>query len=264
MRVAILSIDPFARISIRIVAALLRSQHEIVAVIVPRHTTSRDHPEDADWEALQRVARTRVTSASDRLLDRFTNVRSLREQRPFQYRSVDDLGGIECQEIIRSSGAELLILPAAPLLPRDVFGIPRYGTVNVHLGVVPWYRGTAPLYHGLRNGDLAGVGYTLLLVDEGVDTGDILHKQAVPVFVGDSVVTVHDRCERLATHTLMEIVAALGREAKVPRTSQRGLAGFTYRGIPTALQWQELDDLMKTDAWQRAALCRPVSRGTKR
>jgi methionyl-tRNA formyltransferase len=262
MRVAVLTIDPWARISIRLVAALLRSQHDIVAVIAPRDATSGDHTEDADWEALQRITRSRVSPASDRLLNRFTNVSALLEQRPFPYHRIDDLRGIECQTIIRASAADLLILPAAPLLPLDVFGIPRYGTINFHAGVVPWYRGTAALYHALHNKDLLGVGYTLLLVDEGVDTGDILHKQVVPVLPGDSVVTIHDRCERLATLALMQIVTALGREADVPRTSQRGLAGFTYRGIPTARQWEKLEALMKTAAWQ--SICGPAGAGGRR
>jgi methionyl-tRNA formyltransferase len=251
MRVAVLTLDPAARIAVRLLSALSNSPHHIVAVIAAREVPSADDdPRQADWEALQRLARNQPSPLDGAPQhDLLGSLGALLQRYSFPYHVVDDLRDIECQELIRASGADLMILAAAPLLPREVFGIPRYGSINFHAGVVPWYRGTAALYHALCNRDLLGVGYTLHEVDDGVDTGDVLFKEVVPVLPGDGVIAILDRCERAAAPALVRIVSGLDSGACLPRTSQRGLPGRTYRGIPTALQWQELESLMTTAEW---------------
>ena len=248
MRVAILTIDLSARISVRVISALFRSEHEIAAIISPCQT---EVVGDTDWEALQHVARSSIFANSAAFRKEADQVKAHLREQPFIDHRVQDLRGTKCEEILRSANADLLLLPAAPMLPRNIFRLTRLGTINVHAGVVPWYRGTATIFHALRNGDLEGVGYTLIMVDEGVDTGDVIYKQVVPVRPDDELLTIYDRCERLATQALIRSISTLGSERTIPLTPQLPNVGFTYRGLPTAHQWRELDVLMGSARWQK-------------
>jgi methionyl-tRNA formyltransferase len=262
MRVALISMDPVASVSLRFVAAFLQSPHEVVAVISGPATAGfgghdgedSEDAHDADLTSYRRFLAARAAPEPDQVLDRYPTLDALREVRAFPYNTLDDVRGVDAEHLVRASGAELLILPAAPLLPRSLFGSPRFGTINYHAGVAPWYRGTAALYRALRELDLKRVGYTLHLVDDGVDSGDIVHQEIVPVLADDSELTIAERCELAAAKAIVALVTALERDGQLLRRAQNLSVGRTYRGFPTAREWCELADIMQSDAWfQRCA-----------
>ena len=73
----------------------------------------------------------------------------------------------------------LIVVSCAACLSREIFGIPRIGTVNVHLGIAPQYRGTNNIFWPLYNRDYEHIGLTLHFVNEGLDGGPMI-AQAPP------------------------------------------------------------------------------------
>ena len=67
------------------------------------------------------------------------------------------------------------------MLPREVWKIPARGTINLHASLLPQYRGAAPINHVIINGE-SMTGVTTFLIDDKIDTGNILLRQEVPVF----------------------------------------------------------------------------------
>ncbi len=84
-------------------------------------------------------------------------------------------------EMLRLVDPELMVVVAfGQILPADFFGHPRFGTLNIHGSLLPKYRGAAPIAHALLNGE-AETGTTIMKIDEGMDTGEILSQRAQPV-----------------------------------------------------------------------------------
>ncbi|HOM99041.1 MAG TPA: methionyl-tRNA formyltransferase [Acidobacteriota bacterium] len=87
----------------------------------------------------------------------------------------------EALELIRSTAPDVGVVVAfGQILPKEFFAAPPWGTLNVHASLLPAYRGAAPVVHALLNGDSI-TGVTIMRIDEGMDTGDILARREVPV-----------------------------------------------------------------------------------
>ncbi|RPJ61741.1 MAG: methionyl-tRNA formyltransferase [Acidobacteria bacterium] len=92
----------------------------------------------------------------------------------------------EIYEMLRQADPELMVVVAfGQILPADFFQYPRFGTLNIHGSLLPKYRGAAPIAHAILNGE-AETGTTIMKIDEGMDTGDILSQRSMRI---DSEVT---------------------------------------------------------------------------
>lgn len=115
---------------------------------------------------------------------------------------------------------DLLVLSGAPILRDDLLGVPTIGTVNVHLGVAPAYRGEHTLFHALRRRDPDGIGVTLHGVDRGIDTGPLLAHVLPAIRPGDDEVVLTARCVESVADVLvdcLEVVERRGRLAGRPQ-----------------------------------------------
>lgn len=84
-------------------------------------------------------------------------------------------------EILRGLSPQLVVVVAyGRILPPEVLALPQYGCVNLHVSLLPKYRGAAPIQWAVLNGDRE-TGVTVMQMDEGLDTGDILRVQRVPI-----------------------------------------------------------------------------------
>lgn len=91
------------------------------------------------------------------------------------------------------------------IIPKEVLDLPKYGCVNVHASLLPKYRGSAPIQWALFNGD-DKTGVTIMYMDEGMDTGDIITKSEVTIENYDNVGTLHDKLSVLGSDTLKAIL----------------------------------------------------------
>ena len=91
------------------------------------------------------------------------------------------------------------------ILPPNILELPRHGCLNVHTSLLPKYRGAAPIQWALLNGDTE-TGVTIMKMDAGLDTGDILNQRTTPIAATEDAQTLHDRLARLGAQLLIETV----------------------------------------------------------
>jgi len=108
------------------------------------------------------------------------------------------------QEALKGLQPDLMVVVAyGQILPRSVLDIPKYGAVNVHASLLPKYRGAAPIAWAILNGEKV-TGVTTMLMDEGMDTGDILLQTEVPIGDEETCETLHDRLAPLGAQLLLK------------------------------------------------------------
>jgi methionyl-tRNA formyltransferase len=89
------------------------------------------------------------------------------------------------------------------ILPKDVLELPRKGCVNVHASLLPRFRGAAPIQWSLAHGD-AETGVSLMVMDEGLDTGPVLAMRRLPIGPEDTSATLHEKLSKLGGEILRE------------------------------------------------------------
>jgi methionyl-tRNA formyltransferase len=101
---------------------------------------------------------------------------------------------------------ELIAVAAyGQILPRAILDLPRLGCLNVHTSLLPKYRGAAPIQHALLNGD-PETGVTIMKMDVGLDTGDILTQERAPIDASDNAQTLHDRLANIGAELLARTI----------------------------------------------------------
>lgn len=87
----------------------------------------------------------------------------------------------EAKERIRAAKPDVIVVAAfGQILPEEILNIPRYGAINVHASLLPRYRGASPIQWAILNGD-ESTGVTTMQMDAGLDTGDILEQESIPL-----------------------------------------------------------------------------------
>ena len=105
-------------------------------------------------------------------------------------------------------GADVAVVAAYGLiLPQPILDAPRFGCLNIHASLLPRWRGAAPIQRAIMAGD-EETGITIMRMDEGLDTGPMLLKRAIPIS-DDDAGTLHDRLAALGADLIVEALAAL-------------------------------------------------------
>lgn len=94
------------------------------------------------------------------------------------------------------------------IIPKEVLDLPKYGCINVHASLLPKYRGSAPIQWALFNGD-DSTGVTIMFMDEGMDTGDIILEREIKIEDSDDSGTLHDKLSVLGKDTLLEVLPSV-------------------------------------------------------
>lgn len=120
---------------------------------------------------------------------------------------------------IQSLGPEVIVVMAyGQILPREILRAPSVAILNLHASLLPRHRGAAPIQAAIEAGDRES-GITVMHVDEGLDTGDVLLKKSIPIRRRDTGGSLHDRLAQLAPAALFEALTLLSRGA-APRIPQ--------------------------------------------
>jgi len=111
-------------------------------------------------------------------------------------------------ESLLKLNADLFIVVAFRMLPEAVWRIPPLGTINLHASLLPDYRGAAPINHAIINGETV-TGVTTFMIDDRIDTGNVLLQEEVQIFPFDNAGDLHDRLmiqgARLVIRTLADL-----------------------------------------------------------
>ncbi len=114
----------------------------------------------------------------------------------------------------------MVVAAYGQILPLAVLEIPRLGCLNIHASLLPRHRGASPIQAAILAGD-AGSGITIMFMDEGLDTGDILLARPTPIPSTESAGELHDRLAEIAPEALMEALDLLasGQAPRIPQDS---------------------------------------------
>ncbi|RBP38549.1 methionyl-tRNA formyltransferase [Roseimicrobium gellanilyticum] len=111
-----------------------------------------------------------------------------------------------------------VVIAYGQILPRTVLEIPRLGCLNVHASLLPRHRGASPIQAAIREGD-AETGVTIMWMDEGLDTGDILLPVPIAIDPSDTGGVLHDKLAALAPEGLLRALAMV-EQGTAPRIKQ--------------------------------------------
>lgn len=128
--------------------------------------------------------------------------------------------------LLRELDPEVIVVVAyGKILPKSVLDYPKYGCINVHGSLLPEYRGAAPMQRAIIEGK-PETGITTMYMAEGLDTGDMLLREAIAIEDNDNFETVHDKLGALGAKLICQTLNGLaeGRLGRIPQEE----AGATY------------------------------------
>jgi len=98
-----------------------------------------------------------------------------------------------------------IVVAYGKILPKEIFNIPKYGFLNIHASLLPKYRGAAPIQATLLHGDKE-TGVTIMKVDTGLDTGDIISQEKIEINKNDNLETLHDKLSEIGAELLAKTI----------------------------------------------------------
>jgi methionyl-tRNA formyltransferase len=129
-------------------------------------------------------------------------------------------------EEIRLLSPDLIVVVAfGQILPKALLEIPARGCINVHASLLPRYRGAAPLNWCIINGETE-TGVTTMMMDVGLDTGDMLLKSATPIDPDEDTSSLHDRLSRIGAELLAKTLDQLSEGRLVPEKQDDALTCY--------------------------------------
>ncbi len=151
----------------------------------------------------------------------------------------EDLRDPEFLNQLQRLQAEYFVVVAFRILPREVFTLPPGGTINLHASLLPKYRGAAPINWAIIQGETE-TGVTTILIDEKVDSGDILMQWHVPIGEDETFGELYERLKKIGAELLAETVQKYHRGEIKPR-KQIGPATKAPKITPELcrIDWQQ-------------------------
>lgn len=134
----------------------------------------------------------------------------------------ETLRGEEFMQLLRQLDPALVAVAAyGKILPSDVLYYPKHGCINVHASLLPRWRGAAPINRAIMAGDTV-TGVTIMRMDEGLDTGDMIVWEEVPILPDDTYGTLHDKLAGLGAKLLCKAIELIfaGRAEYTPQTGE--------------------------------------------
>ncbi len=129
-------------------------------------------------------------------------------------------------EQLRALAPDIMVVAAyGQILPQAILDLPKFGCLNVHTSLLPRYRGAAPIQWAILD-DLPETGVTIMKMDAGLDTGDILTQQTTPIEPADNAATLHDRLAQIGAELLVRTIPDLVTGKITPQ--KQPAAGATY------------------------------------
>lgn len=130
------------------------------------------------------------------------------------------------QSVLEAVRADVMVVAAYGLiLPQWVLDLPARGCLNIHASLLPRWRGAAPIHRAIEAGD-AQTGVTIMQMDAGLDTGDMLLSETMPILSTDTTATLHDRLAEQGGRLIVQVLAQM-QGADLHRVPQP-VEGVTY------------------------------------
>jgi len=196
--------------------AALLEKHEIVAVL-----TQPDRP---SGRGMQLTA---------------SPVKQLAQQRGIPVLQPVTLKTEEAQQAIATLRADVMVVAAYGLiLPQAVLNLPRHGCLNIHASLLPRWRGAAPIQRAILAGDQE-TGITIMQMDAGLDTGDMLLKKGCAITESDTADTLHDKLAALGAQAIVETLQQIEQGGLHPEKQSDASATYAAKltKVEALLDW---------------------------
>lgn len=120
---------------------------------------------------------------------------------------------------LKALEADVSVVVAFRMLPKEVWELPTLGTFNLHASLLPAYRGAAPINHAIINGETK-TGVTTFLIDEKIDTGNILLQQKVAILPEDNAGSLHDKLMHTGGQLVLDTLVGLENKSLNPKPQE--------------------------------------------
>lgn len=135
----------------------------------------------------------------------------------------------ENQHLVADLQADIMVVVAYGLiLPKAVLAMPRLGCINVHGSLLPRWRGAAPIQRSLWAGDTE-TGVTIMQMDVGLDTGDMLHKLSCPITAEDTSASLYEKLAQLGPQGMLLTLDLLASGNARPEVQDEALASYAEK-----------------------------------
>lgn len=115
----------------------------------------------------------------------------------------------EFVELLRSLNPDVMVVAAfGQIITKEILDMPKYGCINVHASLLPAYRGAAPIQWAVINGDKES-GVTIMQMDEGIDTGDMIEKAVVPIAEDETGGSLFDKLSHTGAKLCVKVLKDL-------------------------------------------------------
>ena len=132
----------------------------------------------------------------------------------------------EFKNLMKRQKPDMIIVVAfGQILSKNILNIPKLATINVHASLLPKYRGSAPIQWAVINGEKE-TGVTTMLMDEGMDTGDILLSSKTEITLNDTAGSLHDRLADLGADLLIQTLKTIETKGLNPTPQDHARATF--------------------------------------
>lgn len=203
--------------------ALIHSHHQVVAVY-----TQPDRPAGRGKKLMPSPVKTLALQ------------HSIIVEQPENFKSK------EAREKLSSYHADIMIVMAyGLLLPTPILETPPYGCINIHVSLLPRWRGAAPVQHAILAGDTE-TGVTIMQMDKGLDTGTILHQQSCVIHEKDTSDSVYARLAEIASPLLLKTLEDIEKNNLMPVIQNNALATYASKieKQDAKIDWHEPSDVI--------------------
>ena len=222
MKIIFAGTPDFAAVALQ---SLLDSQHEIIAVY-----TQPDRP----------AGRGRKLTASP------VKALALEHDIPV-YQPVSLKDEAAQQELVELQADIMIVVAYGLILPEIILAAPQYGCLNIHASILPRWRGAAPIQRAILAGDQA-TGVTIMQMDKGLDTGDMLLINRCAINPGDTASSLHDQLALMGGTAIMQTLADIEAHRLQPQAQDDAQATYAHKldKQEAQIDWhQDADDIVR-------------------
>jgi methionyl-tRNA formyltransferase len=147
----------------------------------------------------------------------------------------------DIQRTLAALDADVMVVAAYGLiLPKAVLQLTRYGCLNIHASLLPRWRGAAPIQRAILAGDKE-TGITIMQMDEGLDTGDMLLSHTCPIGENDTAQTLHDKLAVMGSSSILEALRLLQEHRLMPVRQDNDAACYAAKLVKSEAQidWRQ-------------------------
>ena len=141
------------------------------------------------------------------------------------------------QDFIAQVQADVMVVAAYGLiLPQWVLDAPKHGCLNIHASLLPRWRGAAPIHRAIEAGD-AQTGVTIMQMDAGLDTGDMLLEETLPILTQDTTASLHDKLASMGAALIVKALTQVGQFKPVQQPAEGVTYAHKIEKAEAAIDW---------------------------